>query len=155
LKCLNSSIKNRIIINNELKTNTLLISITELIEQSKQQVVIAVNSTMSSLYWKIGQHINEEILENSRAEYGKQVVQSLSAQLEQEYAKGWGEKQLRHCMQFAAVFTDEQIVYTLCRQLSWSHIRLVMFMEDKLKRDFYIEICKLEKWSVRVFQERI
>ena len=54
------------------------------------------------------------------------------------------------------IFTlNKEIVYTLCRQLSWSHIRLVIFMEDHLKREFHIEMCKLEKWSVRTFQERI
>ena len=56
---------------------------------------------------------------------------------------------------FVHSYLDKEIVYTLCRQLSWSHIRLVMFMEDPLKREFYFEICKLEKWSVRTFQERI
>lgn len=58
-------------------------------------------------------------------------------------------------MKFAETFTENEIVYTLCRQLSWSHIRLVMFIDDPLKREFYIEMCKLEKWSVRTFQERI
>lgn len=58
-------------------------------------------------------------------------------------------------MKFAETSTVNEIVYTLCRQLSWSHIRLVMFIDDPLKREFYIEMCKLEKWSVRTFQERI
>jgi predicted nuclease of restriction endonuclease-like (RecB) superfamily len=58
-------------------------------------------------------------------------------------------------MKFAQTFSDLQIVYTLCRQLSWSHLRLVMFIDDELKRLFYIEMCKLEKWSVRTLRERI
>ncbi|MBL7791005.1 MAG: DUF1016 family protein [Saprospiraceae bacterium] len=58
-------------------------------------------------------------------------------------------------MQLAQVFSDEQIVYTLCRELSWLHLLLIMYMDDSLKRDFYIEMCKLEKWSVRTFRERI
>lgn len=129
--------------------------IREMINQSRQQVAVTVNSAMTMLYWQIGQRINEEVLQNQRAEYGKEIVATLSRQLELEYGKGWGEKQLRQCMKFAESFTNKVIVYTLCRQLSWSHIRLVMFMEDPLKRDFYIEMCKLAKWSVRVFQERI
>jgi predicted nuclease of restriction endonuclease-like (RecB) superfamily len=58
-------------------------------------------------------------------------------------------------MQFASVFSNHEIVYTLCRELSWSHIRLIIPMQDTLKRDFYIEMCKLEKWSTRRLQERI
>jgi len=53
---------------------------------------VAVNATMTALYWNVGNHINKEILNNERAEIGKQIVQSLSAQLEAEYGKGWGEK---------------------------------------------------------------
>ena len=90
----------------------------QLIEQSRQNVAVAVNAEITLLYWKVGKRINEEVLGNNRAEYGKQVVASLAQQLSDEYGKGWGEKQLRQCMQFALVFPDEQIVYTLCRELS-------------------------------------
>ena len=135
--------------------NPLLGEIKSLIEQGRQQVAVAVNSAMSMLYWNIGKRINEEILQNKRAEYGKEIVVSLARQLEIEYGKGWGEKQLRQCMKLADTFPKKEIVYTLCRELSWSHIRLVMFMDEPLKREFYIEICKLEKWSVRTFQDRI
>jgi predicted nuclease of restriction endonuclease-like (RecB) superfamily len=139
----------------EIENTALLGSIKELIEQSRQQVAVTVNATITTLYWNVGKKINHETLQNTRAEYGKQIVATLSRQLTMEYGKGWGEKQLRHCMRFADAFPDEQIVYTLCRQLSWSHIRLIMFMDDALKREFYIEICKLEKWSVRALRDRI
>ncbi len=107
------------------------------------------------LYWHIGKRINDEILRNERAEYGKQIVSALAHQLTLEYGKGWGEKQLRQCIQFASVFPDEQIVYALRIQLSWTHLRMVIYMDDPLKRDFYIEICKLEKWSTRTLENRI
>lgn len=137
------------------KNDNLIADIKHIIEQSRQNVAVVVNSTITLMYWQIGKRINEDILQNQRAEYGKEVVLSLSKQLTAEYGKGWGEKQLRQCMQFAQVFVDKEIVYTLCRQLSWSHIRLVMYMENTLKRDFYIEMCKLEKWSVRTLKDRI
>jgi len=57
-------------------------------------------------------------------------------------------------MQFEGVFPDEQIVYALRRQLSWTHIKTLMFIPEPLKRDFYIEMCKLERWSSRQLQER-
>ena len=133
----------------------LYTEVTQLIEQSKQNVAVAVNAEITLLYWNVGKRINNEVLNNERAEYGKKIVQSLSAQLTLQYGKGWGEKQLRQCMQFANVFQDEQIVYALRIQLTWTHIRTIIYMEDPLKRDFYIEMCKLEKWSSRQFQERI
>ena len=64
-------------------------------------------------------------------------------------------KQLRHCMQFALVFQDIEIVYALRIQLTWTHIRSIMFIEDDLKRLFYLEMCKMEKWSTRTLDERI
>ena len=139
----------------EIENTQLFGSIRQLIEENRQQVAVAVNATITALYWQVGKKINQEILQNNRAEYGKQIVAALSQQLTKEYGKGWGEKQLRHCMRFAEVFPDEQIVYTLCRQLSWSHLRLIMFLNDPLKREFYIEMCKLEKWSFRTFRDRV
>ena len=118
-------------------------------------MAVAINSEISILYWHIGNRINSDILNNKRAEYGKQIIANLSQHLTQEYGRGWSEKQLRHCIHFAETFSDEKIVYTLCRQLSWSHIRLIMFIDAPLKREFYIEMTKYEHWSVRQLQERI
>ncbi len=135
--------------------NNITHDIKLLIEQSKQQIAVTVNATISALYWQIGLRINSEILNNQRAEYGKEIVVKLARQLESEYGKGWSEKQLRHCMQFAKIFSEYEIVSTLWRQLSWSHFKEIIYIEDVLKRDFYIQMCIHEKWSVRVFRERI
>ena len=68
--------------NRDLKRNeTMFLEIKSLIEQSKQQVAITVNVIMSMLYWQIGQRINNEILKEQRAEYGKQIVLTLANQL--------------------------------------------------------------------------
>src|SRR6218665_3616919 len=135
--------------------NPLLREIKELIEQSRQQAAVAVNSAISMLYWNIGKRINDELLGNQRAEYGKEIVASLAQQLELEYGSGWSKRHLHHCLRFAEVFPDKKIVHTVCSQLSWSHLRQIASIEDPLKREFYIEMCKLEKWSVRTFQERV
>ena len=95
------------------------------------------------------------MLQNQRAEYGKQVIATLSQQLTQTYGKGWSTSQLRHCLRCAETFPDDQKVYTLCRKFSWSHLRLLIYQDDPLKREFYIEIGRLEHWSVRQLQERI
>jgi len=135
--------------NLEIKTN-LVSEIKILIEQSKQQVAVAVNATITMLYWNIGKKINDEILKDQRAEYGKKIVNTLSTHLTLEYGNGWSEKQLRHCLRFAETFQDGEIVSTLWRQLSWSHIKEVIYFEDELKRMFYIEMCKIEKWSKKL-----
>jgi len=129
--------------------------IRQLIEETRKSVSVAVNAGLTMLYWQVGKRINDEVLNNERAEYGKQVIAELSALLTKEYGKGWSEQQLRQCTRCADIFRDKRILYTLCIQLSWSHIRAIMFMEDPLKREFYIEICKLEHWSVRQLKERI
>lgn len=139
----------------EIQKQPIAEDIKRLIAQSKQQLAITVNATLSLLYWQIGKRINEEILQNQRAEYGKEIVSALSRQLTLDYGTGWSKRQLHHCIRFAEVFPDFNIVHTLCSQLSWSHLRLIIPMEETLKREFYIEMCKLEKWSVRTFQDRI
>ncbi len=133
----------------------ITIDIKALIEQSRQNVLVAVNAELTMLYWKVGTRINNEVLGNQRGEYGKKLVAILSQQLTTAYGKGWDEKQLRQCMQFAQVFPDEQIVYALRIQLNWTQLRSIIFIDDRLKRSFYLEMCKLEKWSSRQLQERI
>ncbi|PWJ57082.1 putative nuclease of restriction endonuclease-like (RecB) superfamily [Dyadobacter jejuensis] len=126
-----------------------------LIAQSRQNVALAVNASMSLLYWQIGQRINQEVLQVKRAEYGKYVISSISKQLMAEFGGSFSEKNLRRMVQFATVFPDEQIVVSLIRQLSWTHILALIPITDPLKRAFYIQICIHENWSVRTFRERI
>ena len=135
--------------------NPLFGEIRELISESRQQVAVAVNSAITTLYWNIGKRISQEVLREQRAGYGEQIMVELSAQLTHEYGKGWSKRQLHHCVRFAEVLPDEKIVHALRTQLSWTHIRSLIGIEDDLKRAFYFEMCKLEKWSTRVLDERI
>lgn len=138
----------------ELNTN-LIQEVKQLIEQSRQKVGMVVNSEMSLLYWQIGKRIKTDILNEKRAEYGKQIIATLSQQLTLEYGRGWSEKQLHHCLYTVETFPDEKAFSTLCQELSWSHLKELIYIKEPLKRDFYIEICKLEHWSVRQLRERI
>jgi len=141
---------------NNLTHRYLLFSeIKKLIEESKKSVAVSVNSEITLLYWKIGRRINEEILNNQRAAYGKKVVKHLSDHLAAEFGRGWSEQQLWHCLRIAETFQDEQIIYALSRELTWTHLRSLIYIEDSLKQDFYIQMVKLEKWSSRQLQERI
>lgn len=139
----------------ELETQTILCDIRALIEEARASVATVVNAGMTLLHWQIGHRMRTEILKEERAAYGKGIVASLSRQLTAEYGAGWSEKHLRHCLRFAETFPDEQIVSAVRRQLSWTHIKSLMYIDDELKREFYTEICKLESWSTRTLQKRI
>lgn len=139
----------------KIALDSLAFEVKHLIAESKQQLVKQVNSTMTQLYWEVGKRIRQEVLKEQRAEYGKQIFANLSKELTLAFGKGWSEQQLRHCVRCAEIFEDKQILYTLCIELSWSHIRSLIFIDDTLKRDFYIEMCKMERWSVRQLNDRI
>lgn len=138
-----------------ISTTVLLTDVRELISSARQRVASVVNAELTQLYWQIGRRINQEVLQGQRAEYGKQVLAGLAQQLTTEFGKGWSLQQLRHCVQLAEIFPDEQILSTVRRELTWSHIKTLIYIGDSLKRDFYIEICRVEHWSVRQLQERI
>lgn len=136
-------------------SSPLLADVRQLIGDSRQRVALAVNAELTQLYWQIGNRVNVELLQGQRAEYGKQVIAELAKQLTTEFGKGWSERQLRYCLRVAEVFPDISILHTVCSELSWSHLRMLIQIDEPLKRDFYIEICRVEHWSVRQLQERI
>jgi predicted nuclease of restriction endonuclease-like (RecB) superfamily len=133
----------------------LLGDIARLIEESRGRMAYAANSNLNLLYWKIGRRINEEILENKRAVYGKQIVVTLSRQLIIEYGKSFEEKNIRRMIQFAIAFPEEAIVVSLTRQLSWSHIIALIPLKEPLQREFYAEMCRIERWGVKTLREKI
>ena len=133
----------------------LLGDIRALIEAARQQVSRAVNSTMVTLYWHVGKRIREEVLANERAEYGRQILQTLSKKLIAEYGRGYSPTNLSWMTRFAEAFPDEQIVAALSQQLSWSHFVEIIPLENRLKRDFYAELCRVERWSVRTLRHKI
>jgi predicted nuclease of restriction endonuclease-like (RecB) superfamily len=135
--------------------NALYDEIKGLIEQSRRNAAQAINAEVTALYWHIGMRIKTEVLSGDRAEYGEQVIDLLARQLTEEYGRGWSKKQLWHCVRLIEVFPDEQIVSALRRQLNWTSIKTLMYLSEPLKRDFYIEMCKLNHWSTRILQERI
>src|SRR5690606_7177495 len=79
----------------EIQDSTPLVNdIKQLIAHSREKVAATVNAEITLLYWLVGKRINDEILNNSRAEYGKQIIDTLAQHLTQEYGGGWSQKQL-------------------------------------------------------------
>jgi predicted nuclease of restriction endonuclease-like (RecB) superfamily len=133
----------------------LVRDIAGMIDHAQKQVSVAANAALTGLYWEIGQRVHTEVLDERRAAYGSQIVSAVGRQLESRYGRGFGEKSLRHMIRFARAFPSSEIVSTLCRQLSWSHLRQLSYLDDELKRTFYAEMCRVEAWSTRVLTERI
>lgn len=133
----------------------LLKDLRELITTARQDVARQVNSALVLLYWRVGKRIHQDILKEKRAEYGKKILHTLSAQLVSEFGSGFTARNLANMVRFAEVFQDEKILHTLCAKLSWSHFRLIIYLDDDLKRDFYAEMCRLEGWSVRTLEKKI
>ena len=135
--------------------NSLYVDIKELIEDTRFKVAQTVNTGITVMYWNIGQKINDDILKNKRAEYGKQVIATVSKQLVEEFGGNYSEKNIRRMMQFNDVFPDFNNLVSLIRQLSWTHFIVLIPIKDELKRDFYAQMCSVEKWSVRVLRKKV
>jgi len=118
----------------------LFTDLSKLIEQSRHQVSMQANSTLTTLFWQVGKRINDDILQNQRAEYGKQIVSTVSGQLETLYGRNFTERNVRRMMQFADVFPEMQIVVPLARQLSWSHFLILIPLKTNEQRMFYAEL---------------
>jgi hypothetical protein len=136
-------------------SDTLFQDLRILIIEARQDVARQVNSALVLLYWRVGKRIRQDILKEKRAEYGEQILYAVSAQLVKEFGTGFSEKNLRRMVQFAEAFPEEQIVVTLSRQLGWSHFVAIIPLDDNLKRDFYAEMCRIERWSVRTLRQKI
>ena len=119
---------------------------------AQTKVYTVVNSAMVQAYWEIGQEIHKACGENDRAEYGKNLLKYLSEQLTNEFGKGFTVTNLKYMRQFYRAFPNR---HTLCDELSWSHYRLLMRVENEKIRTFYAEECVKSGWSVRQLERQI
>ena len=133
----------------------LYTDVCRIIDDTRNRVAVYVNSEVCHTNWRIGKRIKEDVLFNKRAEYGKQVVKNLSVRLTERYGKGWSLQTLQHCIRAAYTFTEEEIVYAVRMQFSWTQLRSIMFISDPLARQFYMQMCQYERWSTRTLEEKI
>ena len=139
----------------DLPASSLLGDLRQLIEGSRRRVAVAANSELVLMYWQVGTRIRTDILNEERAEYGKQVVSSVARTLSGEYGRGFSRPNLYKMLRFAEVFPDEQIVSALGRQLTWTHLRELIAIDDPLKRQFYTEMCRIERWNTRMLRAKV
>ena len=140
---------------NKVISGDLTSDIRRLIETARHNVAVTVNAGLTILYWQIGDRIRQDILKEKRADYGEEIVSTLSRQLVKEFGNGFSRPNLFRMVRFAEIFPEGKIVSTLSRQLSWSHFVEIIPLKDDLQRNFYAEMCRIERWSVRTLRKKI
>jgi predicted nuclease of restriction endonuclease-like (RecB) superfamily len=135
--------------------NDLYRDISTLIETTRSKTLRKINQTGVLLYWHIGKRINQEILKLGRAAYGENIIDQLSQNLQLKFGPGFSRRIIYRCVQFAKTFDNKKIVEMLASHLKWSHFVKLLNIDAQLKRDFYAEMCRVERWSVRALEAKI
>jgi predicted nuclease of restriction endonuclease-like (RecB) superfamily len=133
----------------------LLKDLRALIESARGRVARSVNSATVALYWSVGDRLRREVLGEKRAAYGKRIVATVSQQLAAEYGQGFSYTALTRMMKVAERFPDQKIVASLMQQLTWTHFLLLTPIKDPQKREYYAEMCRVEKWNFRTLRAKI
>lgn len=126
-----------------------------LIASTRQRLAGAVNAELTRLYWTVGQRLANEVLGGERASYGSQLMARLGQQLAAEFGRGFEAKNLQRMVQFAQAFPEAEIVVTLSRQLSWSHVVALLPLKKPAALSFYAQQCAEQRWSVRELRQQI
>lgn len=137
------------------RAKPLLTDIRALILASREQVAQTVNAGLTTLYWHIGQRIRTDVLKEKRAEYGAEIITALGKKLESEFGRGFSRRNLFNMIRFAEVYPKFHIVQSLLAQLAWSHFLSIIYLEDPLQRDFYAQMCRVERWSTRTLAKKV
>ena len=130
--------------------------IKNILEQARGKARSAVNAAMVEAYWLIGRRIvQEEQLGQHKAQYGTRLIEDLSTALTADFGKGFSYANLYNCRQFYLIFPDQEILYTLCRELSWSHLRLIMRVDSPQAIEYYCREAREQNWTVRQLERNI
>ena len=133
----------------------LLADLRGLIESARQRIATVANASTTILCWNVGRRLLRESLQDGRGAYGRRILATVSQELSAEFGVGFSYAALTRMVRFAEWMTDERIVSTLSTQLSWSHFIELLPIKDPLARDFYAEMCRIERWDVRTLRLKI
>jgi hypothetical protein len=130
--------------------------VSRILAEGRHKAHTAVNFAMVETYWSIGRRIVEQEQHGKeRANYGEHLLANLSRYLGDTFGKGFSVANLWNFRQFYLTWPREEILYTLCRELSWSHIRLIMRLDSESAREYYLNEARSQGWSVRVLERNI
>jgi len=133
----------------------LLADLRALIQSARQRIATGANSTYTLLCWQVGRRLLTENLQVGRAAYGKQILATVSQELTADFGAGFSYTALTRMARFAEWIMDDQILASLSQELSWSHFVELLPIKDPLARDFYAEMCRIERWDVRTLRQKI
>lgn len=137
----------------DLSNNVLYSNIREILTAARQHICSTVNSTMVQTYWHIGQLIVEDEQNGEkRAEYGKQLLKQLSLKLSEEFGRGFDVRNLRYMRLFYQTFPIRNAVRS---ELSWTHYRTLLSIEDTRARAWYMQEAIDQNWSTRALERQI
>jgi len=137
-------------------TGNLTADIKAILTEARSVTVRSINTTMVSAYWLIGKRIVvEEQKGSDKATYGEGLLKKLSKELTYEFGNGFSYANLYNMRQFYITYANDEIFYTLCRELPWSHNRLIMRVQDSKARAWYLREAAREQWSVRQLERNI
>ncbi len=137
---------------NEIMDLTFYNQIKEILSNARAKVYSTVNFAMVEAYWEIGKSIVEKQGGNANAEYGTKLIEELSKQMTSDFGKGFTTTNLKYMRQFYLAFPNR---HALSDQLSWTHYRMIMKVEDIKAREFYIDECAKANWSTRQLERQI
>ena len=139
----------------QIENTQLYADVCQIIDDTRSRIAVYVNSEVCHTNWLVGKRIKEDVLFNQRAEYGKQILKNLAIRLSERYGKWWGVSTLQHCVRAAYTFTEDEILYAVRTQFSWTHLRTLLSISDPLARQFYMQMCQYEHWSTRTLENKI
>lgn len=142
-------------ISEKVNEAALLADLRGLIQSARQRVATVANATTTMLCWHVGHRLLRDNLQDGRAAYGKRILATVSQVLTTEFGQGFTYSALTRMIRFAECLPDKAIVATLSQQLSWSHFHALLPIKDPLARNFYAEMCRIERWDVRTLRRKI
>lgn len=137
---------------NDIMDMSFYEDVRQILENARKQVYSTANAAMVKAYWDIGKIIVEKQGGNEKAEYGTGLLQELSKHMTQDFGKGFTVANLKNMRQFYLTFQNG---YALRSELSWTHYRMLMRVQDKKAREFYLEECVKSNWSTRQLERQI
>lgn len=126
--------------------------IKNILNMARNKVYKTANFVMVEAYWNIGKSIIEEQGGNEKAEYGAGLIKELSKQMTQDFGKGFTVTNLKYMRQFYLMFPNS---HALRDELSWTHYRLLIKVENDNARDFYMQEAAKSQWSTRQLERQI
>ncbi len=138
------------------QSTPLLTDVLAILHTARKKTYTAVNNAMVQAYWLVGKRIvEEEQSGEKRAVYGEGLIKQLSKDLSEEFGKGFSVANLENFRKFYLTFSDIQNSYALRRELTWTHYRLMMRVENTEARNYYLEECANQNWSTRTLERNI